>query len=171
MRDILIVNTTIAEWDLIIGLFEKVMRLQGEKGYKVWTEIDQTALRRDIETGLQYKITSGDAVLCLFSIQLRDPFIWRERDRADAIYLHRIVTNPDYKGQGLFKKVLDWATGFAREHNLSYVRMDTWADNQQLIDYYRTFGFTFVENYKTTDVPELPQQNRNLDVALLEVQI
>ena len=47
--------------------------------------------------------------------------------------------------------------------------MDTLTDNEKIIDYYKSFGFEFIENYKTTNVPELPIQNRNLNVALLEM--
>ena len=47
-------------------------------------------------------------------------------DRGDAIYLHRIVVNPEHKGKKQFKKVLDWAIDDAKAKNLSFVRMDTW---------------------------------------------
>ena len=46
--------------------------------------------------------------------------------------------------------------------------MDTWAHNPHIIEYYKNFGFTFLENFKTPDTTELAIQNRNLDVALLE---
>jgi hypothetical protein len=49
--------------------------------------------------------------------------------------------------------------------------MDTWADNYKIIEYYKSFGFVFIENYKTPDTPELPIQNRNLNVALLELAL
>jgi predicted lactoylglutathione lyase len=49
--------------------------------------------------------------------------------------------------------------------------MDTWADNKKIIDYYKSFGFEFIENYKTTNATELPIQNRNLNVALLEMEL
>jgi ribosomal protein S18 acetylase RimI-like enzyme len=49
--------------------------------------------------------------------------------------------------------------------------MDTWADNERLIDYYKSFGFEFIEYYRTTDAAELPIQNRNLNVALLEMVV
>ena len=49
--------------------------------------------------------------------------------------------------------------------------MDTWADNEKIIEYYKTFGFKFLENYKTSNEPELPIQNRNLEVALLELKL
>ena len=164
-----IVNTTKEDLDKILWLFEQAMELQGKNGYKVWSGIDNAALEKDIENGLQYKIVKDNDILCIFSIQYNDPFIWRDKDQNDAIYLHRIVVNPNFKGQRQFEKVLNWAKQFARQKNLKFVRMDTWADNEKIIDYYKSFGFEFIEDYKTTGAPELPIQNRNLNVALLEM--
>jgi len=67
--------------------------------------------------------------------------------------------------------VLTWAQKFARSNNLDFIRMDTWADNQKIINYYRSFGFQFIENFKTPNAAELPIQNRNLNVALLELNV
>ena len=166
-----IANTTKGDLDKILWLFEQAMDLQGKNGYKVWSGIDKIALEKDIENGLQYKIVRDNDILCIFSVQHNDPLIWRDRDQNDAIYLHRIVVNPNFKGQRQFEKVLNWAKHFARQNNLRFVRMDTWADNEKIIDYYKSFGFEFIEYYKTTDASELPIQNRNLNVALLEMAL
>jgi GNAT superfamily N-acetyltransferase len=89
----------------------------------------------------------------------------------DAIYLHRIVVNPLFKGRRLFGTVLEWATRCAHGQGLSFIRMDTWANNPRIIDYYRSFGFHFVEFYTTPDSPALPSHNRNLGLALLEMKV
>jgi ribosomal protein S18 acetylase RimI-like enzyme len=169
-NDINIINTTKEDLNAVLRLFEQAMTLQGKNGYKVWDNIDKAGLEKDIEQGLQYKIVLGNDILCLFSIQYHDPFIWRDKDRNDAIYLHRIVVNPDFKGQKQFQRVLDWAKQFAQSRNLKCVRMDTWADNLKIIEYYKSFGFVYIESYTTPDVPDLPIQNRNLRVALLELK-
>jgi len=96
-----IVNTTKRDLDEILWLFEQAMELQGKNGYKVWNGIDKIALEKDIENGLQYKIVTDTDILYIFSIQHNDPFIWRDRDLNDAIYLHRIVVNPNFKGPWL----------------------------------------------------------------------
>ena len=69
------------------------------------------------------------------------------------------------------EQVLNWVTQFARENSLKFVRMDTWADNLKIIEYYKSFGFQFIENYQTTNAVELPIQNRNLNVALLQLEL
>ncbi|MGX5819322.1 GNAT family N-acetyltransferase [Chitinophaga lutea] len=166
-----ILNTTERDLDTVRWLFAEAMAQQGRNGYKVWDQIDEKGVAQDIELGLQYKIVRGGDILCIFSVQFSDPHIWRERDQGDAIYLHRIVVNPQHKGQRQFEKVLQWAKAFARRHGLKYVRMDTWADNPRIIAYYSSFGFTVVENYITPDIPELPLQNRNLSIVLLELEV
>jgi ribosomal protein S18 acetylase RimI-like enzyme len=166
-----VINTTKKDLDKVLWLFEQAMDLRIKNGYKVWTDIDKVALEKDIDNRLQYKIVKGTEILCIFSIQHSDPFIWRDRDQSDAIYLHRIVVNQNFRGQRQFEKVLNWAKQFARQKNLKFVRMDTWADNEKIIAYYKSFGFELIEYYKTPDAPELPMQNRNLNVALLEMEL
>ena len=99
-----IANTTMEGLDKVLWLFAQAMDLQGKDGYKVWSDIDKRALEKDIENGLQYKIVKEGEIICVFSIQYKDPFIWRERDQSDAIYLHRIVVDPDFKVQRQFEK-------------------------------------------------------------------
>jgi ribosomal protein S18 acetylase RimI-like enzyme len=171
ISDIQIVNTTIDDLSKVLWLFEQAMELEGKNGYKVWKSIDRTALEKDIQNKLQYKIIKGTDIQCIFSVLYTDPFIWGKLDQQDAIYLHRIVVNPNYKGQKLFEKVLEWAMQSARQRRLKYIRMDTWADNFKIISYYQTYGFTFIGNYKTPDAPELPVPNRNINVALLQMQV
>lgn len=169
--NITITHTTKSDFSNILWLFKQAITLQEKEGYTVWNRIDKARLETDIKSHLQYKIISGNDILCLFSVQYNDPLIWRDRDKNDAIYLHRIVVNPNFRGQRQFARVLQWAKERVKKRQLKYVRMDTWAENQKLITYYKSFGFTFIENYKTPDAPELPVQNRNLNVALLELEV
>ena len=104
----------------------------------------------------------------VFSVRYSDKLIWRELDEGNSIYLHRIVVNPEFKGRKLFGAVLNWAIDHVKQKGLHSIRMDTWADNPTIINYYKTFGFRFVENYTTPDNPELPVHNRKLSMTLLE---
>ncbi|MAU71206.1 MAG: GNAT family N-acetyltransferase [Pseudozobellia sp.] len=170
-QDFFIGVTKRDELPIVINLFKEVMSFQGQNGYKVWQEIDEGAIEKEIADSKQYKICEGDQILCLFSIQLSDPFIWGEDEAESAIYLHRIVVHPKFKGRRLFSKVLSWAREFALKNQLNYIRMDTWADNLQLISYYKSFGFGQVRTTKTSDSPELPVQNRNLEIVLLQQKV
>lgn len=170
-ENIKIVNTTKDDFKVVLSLFDEAMKLQGRDGYRVWNSIDRAGLKKDIEENLQFKIVSGEDILCVFSVQYQDPLIWGDRDQSDAIYLHRMVTNVNFRGQRYFGEILKWAKQCAQRKKLKYIRMDTWAENKRIIDYYLSYGFVFVGKYRTSDSPELPIQNRNVRGALLQMEV
>jgi len=81
------------------------------------------------------------------------------------------VVNLDFKGQKLFGTILDWAIDHSKRKGISSIRMDTWAENPAIINYYKSFGFKFIENYTTPNNEELPIHNRNLALTLLEYKL
>ena len=163
-------NTTLADLEFIYELFEHSIQYQEQKGTKVWRDYDKGALIRDIENKNQYKIVIDDKIGIVFSVAYTDKIIWREMEKGDAIYLHRIVVNPVFKGQKLFGVILDWVIQHTKQKGLRFIRMDTWADNPGIIEYYKSFGFIFKGNYTTPDSLELPVHNRKLGLALLEMK-
>ena len=85
--------------------------------------------------------------------------------------MHRIVVNPAYKGQKQFEKILNWSVDYAIRRELQHIRMDTWADNPDLVNYYISFGFRIVGKLTTPNSEELPIPQRNNKVVLLEFEI
>ena len=166
-----IINSTHADLPQIFELFDQSIRYQQRKGFPVWKNYDQNVIVKDIEHKHHFKVLVDSKTAMVFSIRYSDKLIWRERDQDDAIYLHRIVVNPEFKGRKLFGDIFNWAIEQARMRMLHYVRMDTWATNANIIEYYKSFGFVFVENYTTPDSEELPVHNRNLALALLEYKL
>lgn len=170
-NDYQIVNTLEEDLEFTYQLFEEAIAYQQRKGYSVWQGYDKKALQNDVHQQLQYKIVIDDTIACVFSICYADPIIWREKEQANAMYLHRIVVNPHLKGQKQFQKILDWSIQHAQQRGTQFIRMDTWGDNPTIIDYYKSFGFRFIENYTTPNSEELPTQHRNLYLTLLEFEI
>lgn len=164
-------NTSIEDLEFVFHLFDEAIKYQKNKGYAVWNGYDKNVLKTDIEKKLQFKIVESNTILCVFSICYSDPIIWRNKEDGNALYLHRIVVNPKCKGQKQFDKILKWAKESARHNKLKYVRMDTWGDNENIINYYQSFGFKFIENFTTPSIEILPVQHRNLFLALLEYEI
>jgi ribosomal protein S18 acetylase RimI-like enzyme len=160
-----------SDLNAICKLFEEAIAFQKDNDYIGWKSYDQDFIVAEIQNGLLFKIIRNNAIACIFSICYSDPFIWRERENGDAIYLHRIVLNRLFQGEKMFKKVLEWAIIHSKIKALEKIRMDTWAENEKIIGYYKSYGFEFVENYTTANTDELPAQHRNLNVALLEFKI
>ena len=164
-------NTEMGDLGQIFKLFEHSIHYQEKKGYPVWRNYDKNAINKDIEDKSQYKVVVDSKTAIVFSVRYADKVIWRNLDEGNSIYLHRIVVNPEFKGQRLFGAILDWAIEHSKQKELNSIRMDTWAANPAIINYYKSFGFIFIENYTTPDSEELPVHNRNLALALLEYKL
>lgn len=164
-------NATPDDLPFICELFEQAIAFQKSHNYIGWNNYDINYIRKDIDQKLLFKIIEEENMVCVFSICFNDHLIWRNMEKGDAVYLHRIILNREFTGSKAFEKVFSWAVRFAKENGLRYIRMDTWADNSKIIDYYKSYGFRFIENYKTSDTKDLPEQHRNLNVALLEYSL
>jgi ribosomal protein S18 acetylase RimI-like enzyme len=166
-----VINTEMCDLEQVFELFEHSINYQEKKGYPVWRNYDKNAIIKDIEDKNQYKVVLDSKTAIVFSVRYSDKVIWRELDKGNSIYLHRIVVNPEFKGQRLFGSILDWVIEHSKQKGLMSIRLDTWSANPTIINYYRSFGFTFIENYTTPDSDELPVHNRNLALTLLEYKL
>src|SRR5689334_16575738 len=118
-------NTNMNDVDTVFTFFEHSIRYQEKHGYPVWKNYDRNAVIEDIRTGNHYKVVRDSEIAIVFSVCYTDKIIWQELEKGDALYLHRIVVNPDFKGQKLFGNILNWAIDECKRRNLKYVRMDT----------------------------------------------
>ena len=171
MTDYVIIKAEENDLNTICQLFEEAILFQKTNNYIGWNNYDRAYLLKDIQNGFLFKIVSEEGIICIFSICYSDELIWRQMEKGNALYLHRIVLNRWFKGGKVFIKVLDWALTHAGEKQLDFIRMDTWASNEKIINYYKSYGFAFIENYTTPGTENLPIQHRNLDVALLELSV
>lgn len=166
-----ITHASVNDLSEIYRLFEEAIKFQQANNYIGWSSYDKAFIQADIKNKFLLKITNSGSIAGIFSICFTDELIWREKEQGNAIYLHRVVLNQQYKGEKIFGKVLHWAIKFAHDNRLAYIRMDTWAANEKIIAYYKSYGFVFVENYTTPGTDNLPVQHRNLRVALLQLNV
>lgn len=164
-------NTELIDLEQIFDLFDHSIAYQEKNSFPVWKNYDKKAIIKDIEDKSQCKILIDSQIAIVFSVCYADKVIWRELDKGNSIYLHRIVVNPEWKGRKLFGLILDWTIKHATQMGLTSIRMDTWEANPTIVNYYKNFGFVFIENYTTPDSTELPLHNRNLALTLLEYKL
>lgn len=166
-----IIAADMKDMQAICDLFEQAIAFIQQHNYIGWSVYDRATIQADIEKKQLYKIISGNDLLGIFTVYTADPLIWGDKEKGDAVYLHRIVLNQAFRGEKLFRSILDWTRNYAGYYQLRYIRMDTWAANEKLINYYKTYGFRFTGHYNTTDTDELPVQHRNLHLALLQIDM
>ena len=162
---------TLEDLPKIYWLFEEAIAYQKGNGFVGWQTYDKEYLTGDVEKGLLYKICKAEEIVCIYCVCYTDHLIWRDKEKGDAVYVHRVVVHPAHRGERYFQQVMDWTAMHALQLQRRYVRIDTWANNDRIIDYYKGYGFEFIENYTTPDNPHLPDQHRNLNVALLQYEI
>ena len=68
------------------------------------------------------------------------------------------------------QRIVDWSKVKARENNKSILRLDTWADNENLKNYYLKFGYKIVGN-KFLPPSSLSKHYWNIWVTLFEQEI
>ena len=108
---------------------------------------------------------AGYQVACIFATAFEDPFIRGEKSKDPAVYRHRIVTRPDFKGKNDVQTSITWARSFGKARGLQYIRMDTWGDKQEPTGYYVRCGFKFLGRITPGATDSLPATMRALRPA------
>lgn len=166
-----IINSTSNDIDTIFEFYDHAIAYQKIKFNKHWLGFDLHVIDKEIKENRQFKIMLDEKVVCIFAITFNDPAIWREKDKDAAIYIHRIVTHPDFHGNNYVKDIVKWAIDYCKKNKIDYVRMDTWGDNQKLIAYYQDCGFSFMGISQEMNDVNLPKHYDCISLSLFEIAI
>lgn len=164
-------NSNINDIDEIFRLYKIATDFQKTKFTVHWPEFDRKLIETEISENRQWKIVADGKISCVWAITFNDPQIWEERDKDPSVYIHRIATNPDFRGQNLVGQIVEWAKIYARENQKQFVRMDTVGDNSGLINYYTKCGFDFLGLLKLKNTAGLPAHYDNATVSLFQMTI
>lgn len=149
-------NCTDNDFNTILFLYDAARKLQASKEMVVWPEFENKLIDKEIREKRQWKILIDGIMACNWAIAYEDKDIWEEKEKGDAIYIHRIATHPDYRGLNLVKDIVAWARQHARQKNKKYIRLDTLGNNKRLIKHYTSCGFTFLGMVKLANTSNLP---------------
>jgi len=149
-------NCTLADSSRILALYQSARDLQTQKGMVVWPIFKKEFIEREIEEQRQWKLVVNDTIACNWAITFSDKEIWEEKEKSDAIYIHRIATHPDFRGNRYIDKIVSWAKEYAMNKAKRFVRLDTLGNNISLIRHYTSAGFQFLGIFILTDTSNLP---------------
>ena len=166
-----ILYSTSADIDTIFEFYDMAIAHQKKVFNKHWQGFSRELVGREINEKRQYKILVDGVIASVFAITLNDPEIWQEKDGDAAVYIHRIVTHPDFRGCGFVNRIIEWAKEFAKENKLQYIRMDTWADNEKLLAYYTGCGFEHVGKIEIAPGTSLPKHYEGISLNLFEIAV
>ncbi len=138
----------------------------------VWPFFDSSFIEREIQEQRQWKIVSGDLIACNWTITFNDKEIWGQKDKDDAIYIHRICTNPTLRGNRYIDTIVEWAKNYSAEIDRQFIRLDTLGNNTKLIDHYTSAGFQFLGMFELTDTTSLPSHyQKEPNCCLFEIDL
>lgn len=156
----------------ILALYEAARSLQIERKMVVWPSFEADFLEKEIEEKRQWKIEENGVMACNWAITFEDKEIWEEKDQNDAIYLHRICNNPNFRGNRYMDTITEWAKTYAKEQGRPFVRLDTLGKNTKLIKHYTSAGFDFLGIFHLKSTEGLPAHYQNeKDCCLFEMKV
>jgi ribosomal protein S18 acetylase RimI-like enzyme len=136
-----------------------------------WPEFERKLIEKEVSENRQWKMVANGKIICIWATTFNDPQIWEERNEDPSVYIHRIATNPDYRGQNLVGQIVEWIKIYAKENQKKFVRMDTVGNNLRLINYYSKCGFDFLGLWKLKNTEGLPTHYDNSTVSLFQMTI
>lgn len=164
-----ILNSTIADIDEIFRLYHLATEYQKTQFWFHWPPFDRTMVEIEIQENRQWKIIIDDQIACVWATTFDDPKIWGIKNEDPAIYIHRISTNPIFRGQNFVQTIVDWARIHAQQHQKTFIRMDTIAGNERLNAHYCKCGFDHIGLFKMEDSEGLPAHYHNATLSLFEI--
>jgi ribosomal protein S18 acetylase RimI-like enzyme len=164
-------NSTTQDLKNIFTLYDYARKFQKIKGAVLWPEFNDSLIESEIAHNQQWKIVIDDQIACIWSSTFNDPEIWLERNADPAVYIHRIATNPAFRGRNLVNAIVVWAKGYARENGKKFVRIDTVGENKGLIDYYQKCGFDFLGLVQLEHTDGLPAHYHHAKVSLFQIEL
>ena len=170
--DMKVNNCLMDDANEILSLYESARSLQTQKGMVVWPLFEKTFIEKEIKELRQWKLVIDDKIACNWAITFEDIEIWEQKEKGDAIYIHRIATNPDFRGNRYIDKIVEWAKGYAIQKDKQFIRLDTLGNNTRLIEHYTSARFQFLGMFKLTDTSGLPGHYQNEpDCCLFEINL
>jgi ribosomal protein S18 acetylase RimI-like enzyme len=142
----------IGDIDTILSILNKMANDLKAKKINQWTQwlspqsLDIKWINDKILSQSFFFVFIDDEMAGMFSLSNSDEKYWGPQI-IKAKYLHSLTTLPNFKGQGLAKKVIAKIKSDLVNSDFKYIRLDCISTNTHLIDYYQSQGFVY---FKTT---------------------
>ncbi|MFI8606214.1 GNAT family N-acetyltransferase [Cellulophaga baltica] len=167
-----ITTSSIQDIDEIFRLYKIASDYQKEKKkVVVWPDFKRALVETEIAEKRQWKLIVDDEVACLWAITFSDAQIWEERDNSTSIYIHRIATNPKFRGNNYMDTIVTWAKTYAQSIEKRFIRLDTLGNNTKLIEHYQNAGFDFLGMFDLKNTDMLPDHYQDQPACLFEIDL
>ena len=165
-------NSTIDDIPEIFRLYTLAVEFQKRKfPENHWPEFERDLVAKEVNEKRQFKLIIDQKIVCVWAITYSDPQIWEDADDDNSIFIHRIATNPEFRGHNFVKTIVEWTKDLAKTENKKYIRMDTCGHNKRLIAHYKSCGFNFLGLKKLQNTSNLPTHYHDVEVCFFEIEL
>ena len=164
-------KTTKKDIDAIFDIYNQATAYQKTVNIKSWRGFEKELIEKEIEEERHFIIKEENEIACTFVLTFNDLIIWKEAAEDPAVYIHRIATNPKFRGQSYVKKIIEWVKVYAHENSKSYIRLDTHSGNERINKYYTSCGFEYKGISVIEWTPELPEHYKEGSFSLFEIKL
>lgn len=137
-----IVKATLSDVDTILALIQERISWMDKKSLYQWNQTEYLDIyprpywEKRISEGSLFIAVEGKEILGAIALLEQDD---RWNDPQQAIYIHHLVTRPDFSGIG--KQLLDFAEKYAERQHICFLRLDSQKGNDSLSRYYKSLGY------------------------------
>ncbi|MBU0695264.1 MAG: GNAT family N-acetyltransferase [Bacteroidetes bacterium] len=168
----IILNSELNDITAIFKLYQLATDFQKIKfPGNLWPVFGKELIIQEINENRQFKIVIDHKIACIWAITYQDAQIWEDSENESALYIHRIATNPEFRGRNFVQSIVDWSKNFAQKQNINFIRLDTCGRNDQLINHYKKCGFNFLGMKKLKNTSELPSHYHDAEVCYFEIEL
>lgn len=164
-------NSDLNDVENILEFYREAIAYQKKKNGIPWQITERSSIEKEVKENRQYKLLVGNEIACIWVVAFNDHEIWGDKDSEPSVYLHRIATNPKFRGRNLVSEVITWAKGFALKNHKRYLRLDTAGINPGLITKYVQNGFKFIDTTEIGVSDSLPAHYHNAQICLFEMNL
>ncbi|MFT6064949.1 MAG: ribosomal protein S18 acetylase RimI-like enzyme [Polaribacter sp.] len=165
-------NVTITDIGEVFKFYKIASEYQtAKKKVVVWPAFERAMVETEIAENRQFKLLINNEIACIWAIAFSDKQIWEERNKDTAVYIHRIATDPKFRGNNFVADIVTWAKEYVKQKKIQFIRLDTLGNNIKLIAHYKNAGFDFLGLFNLKNTDRLPDHYQLAPVCLFEINL
>lgn len=145
----MICSGSLDQLDEILSLTRACGKHMRDNGINQWDENypDRESLINDLNSQTLYTYMEDAKVLGIVVLNEKQDdeykeITWSTSENDRNLVVHRLAVLPEYQGQGIARKLMDFSEEFARYKGYTAIRLDTFSQNQRNQKFYLKRGYT-----------------------------
>jgi ribosomal protein S18 acetylase RimI-like enzyme len=114
----------------------------------------------DVKNKSLFVIEDNELIMGCICISLQIDDVYKDvkwlTPNSNNVYLHRLAIHPNFQGQGLALKLMEYAEDFTIKNGCISIRLDTFSGNPKNNKFYTLQGYTILEKIFYRNQSDMP---------------